>query len=120
MRQGNSEEFIMQNFSAYAMIKKISQKGFFVMIWKHFVDRIEGIQENQVLAQVTFPAVDDFTVDINHTFVHDSLRGQGIAGQLMEEAAREIQSQKKTAVLSCSYAVTWFQKHPEYQNLLKK
>lgn len=90
------------------------------MIWKHFTDRIEGMQEDQMLAQVTFPSVDDATVDINHTFVHDSLRGQGIAGQLMEEAAREIRSQKKSAVLSCSYAVAWFQKHPEYQDILKK
>ena len=35
------------------------------------------------LACVTFPAVDAETVEIDHTFVDDTLRGQGIAGKLM-------------------------------------
>lgn len=40
--------------------------------------------DNNLLAEVTFPTVDQNTVNINHTFVDDSLRGQGVAGQLME------------------------------------
>ena len=33
--------------------------------------------DSNLLAEVTFPDVDDKTVNINHTFVDDSLRGQG-------------------------------------------
>lgn len=75
--------------------------------------------DNNLLAEVTFPNVDQNTVNINHTFVDDSLRGQGVAGQLMEAAAEQLRSQGKKAILTCSYAVNWFEKHPEYSDLVK-
>ncbi|MDW2796910.1 GNAT family N-acetyltransferase [Clostridium boliviensis] len=75
--------------------------------------------DSSLLAEVTFPDVDSNTVNINHTFVDDSLRGQGIAGQLMKAAADQLRSEGKKAVLTCSYAINWFEKHPEYQDLLK-
>ncbi|RKD33554.1 GNAT family N-acetyltransferase [Lacrimispora algidixylanolytica] len=75
--------------------------------------------DNNLLAEVTFPNVDENTVDINHTFVDDSLRGQGVAGKLMEATALYLRSQGKTAVLTCSYAISWFEKHAEYQDILK-
>lgn len=70
-------------------------------------------------AEVTFPAVDNTTVDVNHTFVDDSLRGQGVAGMLMTELAKELRNQNKKAVLTCSYAVNWFGKNKEsYSDIL--
>ncbi len=75
--------------------------------------------DHNLLAEVTFPAVDQNTVNISHTFVDDSLRGQGVAGQLMEAAAEQLRSQGKKAILTCSYAVRWFEKHPEYHDLVK-
>jgi predicted GNAT family acetyltransferase len=75
--------------------------------------------DNNLLAEVTFPNVDENTVDINHTFVDDSLRGQGVAGKLMEATALYLRSQGKKAVLTCSYAISWFEKHKEYQDILK-
>ena len=71
------------------------------------------------LAEVTFPALDENTVEINHTFVGDSLRGQGVAGQLMEAAAKQLRAKKKTAKLTCSYAQKWFASHPEYQDVIR-
>lgn len=44
--------------------------------------------EGTVLAEVTFPAEDGSVVNINHTFVDESLRGQGIAGKLLEKSRR--------------------------------
>lgn len=76
-------------------------------------------EEEKVIAQVTFPAVDAHTVDIDHTFVDDSLRGQGVAGKLMEAAAGYLREHGKKAVLTCSYAVKWFEKHPEYGDVVK-
>lgn len=72
------------------------------------------------LAEVTFPAVNENTVNINHTFVDDSLRGQGVASQLLEAAAAQIARDGKQVIPTCSYAVKWFEKHPEYQNILAK
>lgn len=73
---------------------------------------------NKIIAEVTFPDIDENTVNINHTYVDDSLRGQGIAGKLMKEAAEQLRSQNKKAVLTCSFAVSWFERNQEYKDLL--
>lgn len=74
-----------------------------------------------LLAEVTFPYTDETrsTVEVNHTFVDASLRGQGIAGKLMIELADELDKRGLKAVPTCSYAVGWFEKHPEYARLVK-
>lgn len=76
-------------------------------------------ENGHMLAEVTFPDVDADTVNIDHTFVDDSLRGQGVAGKLMKAAAEYLRKQNKKAVLTCSYAVKWFGKHPEYADVVK-
>ena len=89
------------------------------MDFTYFSDKITITGQNGPLAEVDFPELEAGLVDINHTFVDDSLRGQGIAGKLMEAAADYLRSQGKKSVISCSYAVKWFEKHPEYQDILK-
>ena len=69
--------------------------------------------EGEVIAEVTFPAVDGVNV-INHTFVHESLRGKGIAGELVKLAADSILSDGRKIGVTCPYAVEWFKRHPEY------
>lgn len=76
-------------------------------------------EQDKLLAEVTFPDTGDGAADIDHTFVDDSLQGQGIAGKLMEALAGHLRAQGKKAVLTCSYAVRWFEKHPEYHDLIK-
>lgn len=77
-------------------------------------------EDGKVLAEVTFPTGPDGVADINHTFVDESLRGQGVASQLLRAAADQIRAQGKKTKLTCSYAVTWFEKHPEEQDLVVK
>lgn len=74
----------------------------------------------KLLAEVTFPYTDETKtiVNVDHTFVDDSLRGQGIAGKLMDELVRDMNYRHLKAVLTCPYAVKWFEKHPEYSHLL--
>lgn len=74
--------------------------------------------DGTVLSEVTFPSCGDGIVDINHTFVDGSLRGQGIAGELLSRAAAELERGGRRARPSCSYAVRWFEKHTEYAHLL--
>lgn len=86
----------------------------------HSKNRIFLLNDNnETIAEVTFPDVDENTVNINHTYVSDSLRGQGIACKLMKAAAEQLLAQNKKAVLTCSFAVKWFERNPEYNNLLK-
>lgn len=73
--------------------------------------------DGKLLAEVTFPESDG-VADIDHTFVDPSLRGRGIAGELMVAAAEQIRKEGKKAKLTCPYAVNWFAKRPEYSDIL--
>ncbi len=66
-----------------------------------------------LVAEVTFPTKNGVS-KINHTFVDNSLRGQGIAGELVRRAADKILADGNKIVPTCAYAVAWFQRHPEY------
>ena len=50
-------------------------------------NRIIYQQDGQTLAEITFPAFEEGVVNIDHTFVDPVLRGQGVAGQLMQHTA---------------------------------
>ncbi len=82
-------------------------------------NKIEYETDGKVLAEITFPAINETTVDINHTFVDDALRGQGIAGQLMELAVQQLIDTNRKAVASCSYAQKWLEKNPEKAEKLR-
>lgn len=73
---------------------------------------------NHMIAVVTFPKVSEGIVAIDHTFVDPSLRGQGVAGKLMEAAVAYFRSQNIKAKPTCSYAVKWFEEHPEAGDVL--
>lgn len=82
-------------------------------------NRVFAVSEGRTVAEVTFPQVEEGVVEINHTFVDDSLRGQGVASKLLFHAAEQIARAGKKAVPTCSYAVKWFEKHPEWAHILK-
>lgn len=82
-------------------------------------DRIFATDETgKLLAEVTFPEREGVAV-INHTFVDGSLRGQGVAGQLLRAVADTLRREGRKARPTCSYAVHWFETHPEEKDLLK-
>lgn len=87
------------------------------MEFQHEEGRIYARQGEKLLAEVTFPARDGTAV-IEHTFVDDSLRGQGVAGALVQAAADQIRSRGLRAKPVCTYAVRWFEQHPEASDLL--
>ncbi|NLD18797.1 MAG: N-acetyltransferase [Clostridiales bacterium] len=85
----------------------------------HYSNKIVLHGENgAVIAEVIFPEVYKDTVDVKRTFVDDSLRGQGVAGKLMQEVAADLEDTGRKAKLSCTYAISWFKKHPELHDLL--
>lgn len=67
----------------------------------------------KIIAEVTFPT-DEGISTIDHTFVDDSLRGQGVAGELVKLAAEKILADGNKIGATCPYAVVWFSRHPEY------
>lgn len=77
-------------------------------------DRIYATDgSGKVVAEVTFPTVDGVST-IDHTFVDPSLRGEGIAGKLVQLAVDKILAEGNKIAATCSYAVAWFKRHPEY------
>ena len=90
----------------------------FVMEFCKEPGRIFATDETgKLLAEVTFPEQEGIAV-INHTFVDDSLRGQGIAGQLLRTVADTLRQKACKTKPTCSYAIHWFERHPEEQDLL--
>lgn len=75
-------------------------------------------EQGKVIAEVDFPDVSQNKVNINHTYVDRSLRGQGVADKLLTHAVEEIRKNNKKAVATCSYAVEWFEKHTEHEDIL--
>lgn len=71
-----------------------------------------------LLAEVTFPARDEKRVDVDHVYVDMSLRGQGIASDLMLEAYKYIKEKGLKIIAKCPYAISWFKKYPEYQDIV--
>ena len=74
--------------------------------------------EGHVIAEVTFPLDSEGVASIDHTFVDDSLRGQGVADKLMEEAYAFLKNEDLKAKLVCSYAVAWYKRHPEKNDIV--
>lgn len=67
----------------------------------------------KLIAEITFPNFNDNTILIDHTFVDDSLRGQGIAEKLILEVINYAKSHNKQIKTTCSYALKWFEKNKE-------
>lgn len=63
---------------------------------------------------------DKDTFAITHVGVHPDLRGQGIAGKLVQFAMEYAKSKSLRVIPICSYAVAWIQRHEEYKELTIK
>ena len=74
-------------------------------------NRIYLEKEEKLLAEITFKKEDENTYVIDHTFVDESLRGQGIASKLVEKAVEEIKKKNGIVKATCSYAKSWLEKH---------
>lgn len=70
-------------------------------------------EEGRLVAEITFPQVRRGVVNIDHTFVDPSLRGQGMADKLVRAALEQIRKNGGTPAATCTYAVSWLEKHPE-------
>ena len=59
--------------------------------------------------------IHDEGLDIRHTIVPEAIGGRGIASALVKAAYDYARCKGLKAVATCSYAVIWLQRHPEYQ-----
>ncbi len=57
---------------------------------------------------------------ITHVGVHPSLRGQGVAGKIVESALAYARANSLRVVPMCSYAAAYIRRHPEHADLTKQ
>ncbi|MFD1485184.1 GNAT family N-acetyltransferase [Lacticaseibacillus baoqingensis] len=76
--------------------------------------------DGKLLAEVTFPDIDNGDAYvIDHTFVDPSLRGQGIAAQLVKAVVDLARQEHKLIEPLCPYAKHAFEVTPEYADVLR-
>lgn len=71
-----------------------------------YKNRIAVVDNGEEIGEVTFPERDGVYV-INHTYVDDRYRGQGIAAELVRRAVETIEQRGGKAAATCSYALLW-------------
>lgn len=82
--------------------------------------RVSYMVDGAELAAASFimvPGRED-VVNLYKVVVDESLRGQGIAGKLVEKVIEKCLAENWKIKPTCTYAVSWFKKHPEHANLL--
>lgn len=69
--------------------------------------------QQQRVAELTYYFIDKKTINANHTYVSETLRGQGVADKLYQALIAFIQENQLNLVPSCSYiAKKWQRNNP--------
>ncbi|MBP1970660.1 putative GNAT family acetyltransferase [Virgibacillus natechei] len=71
------------------------------------------------MAEITFVQNGDNRLIIDHTYVSDELRGQGIAGDLVEKVVLFAREKGKKVMPLCPYAKDKIKKTPAYQDVVE-
>lgn len=71
-------------------------------------------EQNEQLGEITFQAIRDNTVwAVTHTGVSPTLRGQGIAGKLLDALVARAEEEQVKLKAVCPYVVRKFDEAPE-------
>ncbi|MFV0381209.1 MAG: GNAT family N-acetyltransferase [Breznakia sp.] len=75
--------------------------------------------DQKILAYIDFKK-NAQVYSIMEVFVDSSLRGQGVAQQLMDAMVQVLQEQQAQCIAVCPYAIAYFEKHPQFQTVLQQ
>lgn len=82
------------------------------MDWKFEKGRIYSAdKDGNTLAEVTYVMQENGEANIDHTYVSPSLRGKGVAGDLMKTIAQYFRDKAIKTTAQCSYANAWLKRH---------
>ena len=68
-------------------------------------------EKGEIVSEITYQEIEKGRYNIDHTFVDESLRGQGIAQKLVEMAIEEIKKKNGKVEATCSYAKHYLEKN---------
>lgn len=70
------------------------------------------------IAFIRYPFYKDQIRNINKVFVDESLRGKKVAATAMDALYNYFKENKIKTIATCPYAVAWFEKNPDKQDIL--
>ena len=74
-------------------------------------------EDSRTLAFIRWTTLDAHTIAADHTFVDESLRGQGIAKALLDALAAHAAAQGWKIRADCPFVVKWFERSAEYDGV---
>lgn len=75
---------------------------------------------NKMIAEITYEYLNDHVIDVDHTFVDSSLRGQGIARKLVDEVVLMARKDNLKIKPTCPYVVRVFENDTTIDDVLYK
>lgn len=89
------------------------------MAFQHVDDHQKGAffqlnDQGQRIAEISYIWRDEKTIDANHTWVDDSLRGQGTARQLLDVLVNFAREQDLKIIPTCSYVDVMFRREESF------
>jgi predicted GNAT family acetyltransferase len=85
-----------------------SSKGRYVM-------RVEGRE-----AEMTYSRAGEASLIIDHTGVPEALRGRGLGEALVRRGVEDARAEGRSIMPLCPFAKAQFDRHPEWQDVLKR
>lgn len=80
-------------------------------------NRYEALRGDDLVGRLDY-VVDGPRVDLTHTWTDPAVRGQGVAGKLVQRALDDAREAGFQVVPTCSYVRSWINDHEEYADLV--
>jgi uncharacterized protein len=74
-------------------------------------------EAGQRIAEISYVWRDEQTIDANHTWVDDSLRGQGTARQLLDVLVNFAREKQLKIIPTCSYVDVMFRREKSFEDV---
>ena len=93
------------------------------MMFQHNDDQKQGLffleyQQGQRIAEISYVWSDENTIIANHTWVDDSLRGQGVAKKLLDVLVQFARDKQLKIVATCSYVEVMFKRDQSFADVV--
>ncbi|MDX8365805.1 GNAT family N-acetyltransferase [Cytobacillus sp. IB215665] len=82
------------------------------------VNRFYIENADQLIAEITFVNSGTERLIIDHTFVSNELRGEGIGEALVDKVVNLAREENKKIIPLCPFAKSQFDKKPDYRDVL--
>lgn len=79
-----------------------------------------GKDEKNPIAEITYKVESNNVINVDHTYVSDELRGQGIAGKLVKVMTDFAREENLKIIPTCPYVKNKMEDTPAYHDLIVK